>query len=68
MEVIFMNRLSKLSGQHEEHAQLWIGEEEGAWHLGWSHYEEGDREDSIWYEGVPGKNCSIFIVTSWRFE
>ncbi|WP_127539431.1 HRDC domain-containing protein [Paenibacillus illinoisensis] len=51
MEVIFMNRLSKLSGQHEEHAQLWIGEEEGAWHLGWSHYEEGDREDSIWYEG-----------------
>ncbi|QLG41793.1 HRDC domain-containing protein [Paenibacillus sp. E222] len=51
MEVIFMNRLSRMSDHNEEHAQLWIGEEEGAWHLGWSQYEEGDRTDAIWYTG-----------------
>ncbi|MCM3173168.1 HRDC domain-containing protein [Paenibacillus sp. MER 99-2] len=51
MEVIFMNRLARSTGQNEELAQVWIGEEEGAWHLGWSLYEEGDREDIIWYEG-----------------
>ena len=52
MEVIFMNKLSRLSDQHEEIAQLWIGEEENTWHLGWSRYEAGDREDTIWYEGT----------------
>lgn len=51
MEVIFMNKLSRVSEQHEDIAQLWIGEEENTWHLGWSRYEAGDREDTIWYEG-----------------
>ncbi|TDL67896.1 helicase [Paenibacillus amylolyticus] len=52
MEVIFMNRLSRMSDQNAEYAQLWIGEEEDSWQLGWSRYEEGEREDSIWYEGT----------------
>ncbi|MBR2566414.1 MAG: HRDC domain-containing protein [Paenibacillus sp.] len=52
MEVIFMNKLSRMSDQNEEIAQLWIGEEDNAWHLGWSQYEAGDREDTIWYEGT----------------
>jgi len=53
MQIVFMNRLSRTSGEEQEvFAQLWIGEEEGVWHLGWRDFS-GTQEtgDSIWYEG-----------------
>lgn len=49
MQVVFMNTLTKGEGQ----AQLWIGEEEGAWHLGWREFEmNGETNDFTWYEGA----------------
>jgi hypothetical protein len=53
MQIVFMNRLSRISGADEEiFAQLWIGEEEGIWSLGWRDFS-GNRETDqhIWYEG-----------------
>lgn len=53
MQIVFMNRLSRSSGADQEHfAQLWIGEEEGVWRLGWKDFA-GSREtdEHIWYEG-----------------
>jgi hypothetical protein len=53
MQIVFMNRLSRMSGVDQEvFAQLWIGEEEGVWTLGWRDFS-GAREmgDSLWYEG-----------------
>lgn len=53
MQIVFMNRLSRMSGVEQEiFAQLWIGEEEGIWHLGWRDFADGrETDDSIWYEG-----------------
>lgn len=53
MQIVFMNRLSRISGMNQElFAQLWIGEEEGTWRLGWRDFSgEQENEDSIWYEG-----------------
>ncbi|WNS46547.1 HRDC domain-containing protein [Paenibacillus sp. MMS20-IR301] len=53
MQIVFMNRLSRLSEvDREVFAQLWIGEEEGVWRLGWRDFS-GAQEmgDSLWYEG-----------------
>ncbi|MBW4085341.1 HRDC domain-containing protein [Paenibacillus sp. S150] len=53
MQIVFMNRLSRMSGVDQEvFAQLWIGEEEGSWRLGWRDFA-GSQEagDSLWYEG-----------------
>ncbi|WP_025690665.1 HRDC domain-containing protein [Paenibacillus zanthoxyli] len=53
MQIVFMNRLSKNSGESPgDFAQLWIGEEEGVWHLGWRDFGENpESADSTWYEG-----------------
>lgn len=53
MQIVFMNRLSRMSGEHQEvFAQLWIGEEEGLWRLGWRDFSgEQEAGDSLWYEG-----------------
>ncbi|WP_151735337.1 HRDC domain-containing protein ['Paenibacillus yunnanensis' Narsing Rao et al. 2020] len=54
MQIVFMNRLSRTSGEEEREvfAQLWIGEEEGVWHLGWRDFSGmSETGDSIWYEG-----------------
>ncbi|OKP92262.1 HRDC domain-containing protein [Paenibacillus sp. P32E] len=53
MQIVFMNRLSRISGADQEvFAQLWIGEEEGHWRLGWREFS-GIEEmgDNLWYEG-----------------
>lgn len=53
MQIVFMNRLCKNSGEHPgDFSQLWIGKEEGVWSLGWRDYE-GEKEcsDFVWYEG-----------------
>lgn len=53
MQIVFMNRLSRMSGENREvFAQLWIGEEEGQWRLGWRDFSgEQETGDSLWYEG-----------------
>ncbi|OAB46034.1 HRDC domain-containing protein [Paenibacillus glacialis] len=53
MQVVFMNRLVKGSQSDEEAAaQVWIGEEEGVWHLGWRDFQMNEEfVDSSWYEG-----------------
>ncbi|WP_438347270.1 HRDC domain-containing protein [Paenibacillus sp. FA6] len=54
MQIVFMNRLIKASGSDDEFAaQVWIGEEEGIWHLGWRDFLiDGEFNDVSWYEGV----------------
>ncbi|MGF7046667.1 hypothetical protein J2T13_001165 [Paenibacillus sp. DS2015] len=53
MQIVFMNRLVKGLGNNEIlAAQVWIGEEEGVWHLGWRDLLLNDEiNDSVWYEG-----------------
>ncbi|MEK4063635.1 MULTISPECIES: HRDC domain-containing protein [Paenibacillus] len=53
MQIVFMNRLSRMSGADQEaFAQLWIGEEEGIWSLGWRDFSGAEElSDNIWYEG-----------------
>lgn len=53
MQIVFMNRLSKnTSSDQELFAQLWIGEEEGVWSLGWKDFvNSGEMVENIWYEG-----------------
>ncbi|KGE18579.1 HRDC domain-containing protein [Paenibacillus wynnii] len=53
MQIVFMNRLSKnASSDQELFAQLWIGEEEGVWSLGWKDFSIAEETvDNIWYEG-----------------
>lgn len=53
MQIVFMNRLVKDAGSEgEKLAQVWIGEEEGTWHLGWRDLEmTGEAMDTAWYEG-----------------
>ncbi|MHA6531527.1 HRDC domain-containing protein [Paenibacillus sp. BAC0078] len=53
MQIVFMNRLSRISGADQEvFAQLWIGEDEGTWRLGWRDFSgTEERGDSLWYEG-----------------
>lgn len=52
MQIVFMNRLSRVTGRQEVFAQLWIGEEEGVWRLGWRDFSVTEEmTDNIWYEG-----------------
>ena len=55
MQLVFMNQMSRNGGpQLSESAQVWIGEEEGVWRLGWRSMElDGDSAgNEDWYEGV----------------
>ncbi|MHA0856641.1 HRDC domain-containing protein [Paenibacillus sp. CMAA1364] len=53
MQIVFMNRLIKGSDNDDASAQVWIGEEEGVWHLGWRNlWMDGQTEDVSWYEGI----------------
>lgn len=53
MQIVFMNQMSKTDQEGEtQFAQVWIGEEEGVWRLGWRDMEpEGEVVDDEWYEG-----------------
>lgn len=53
MQIVFMNQMSRNSGlSDEDTAQVWIGEEEGVWRLGWRDIEpDGHAQDDDWYEG-----------------
>lgn len=68
MQIVFMNRLSRISGVDQEvFAQLWIGEEEGVWSLGWRDFSGGEEtQEHLWYAGVHGMKCFVFTGMSWR--
>ncbi|WP_054955924.1 HRDC domain-containing protein [Paenibacillus dakarensis] len=53
MQIVFMNQMSRMSEASEEHAaQVWIGEEEGLWRVGWRDMEgDGYGQNEEWYEG-----------------
>ncbi|MFC7681130.1 HRDC domain-containing protein [Paenibacillus sp. GCM10028914] len=53
MQIVFMNQMSRTNESSEENtAQVWIGEEEGVWHLGWRDFEaDGYTKDEDWYSG-----------------
>lgn len=54
MQIVFMNRLSKHANNVQEmFAQLWIGEEEGVWSLGWKDFVHAEEiTDNLWYVGA----------------
>ncbi|MBD7966889.1 HRDC domain-containing protein [Paenibacillus gallinarum] len=52
MKIVFMVQLSVTSEQNgAKYAQLWIGEEEDLWQLGWSSMNMDKEQVDIWYEG-----------------
>lgn len=53
MQIVFMNQMSAADESgHSRSAQVWIGEEEGGWRVGWRSMEpDGDFSDEEWYEG-----------------
>ncbi|GAB6926798.1 hypothetical protein JCM10914A_07810 [Paenibacillus sp. JCM 10914] len=53
MQIVFMNQMSRTDeAGHLCLAQVWIGEEEGVWQLGWRDLEpDGEESDDDWYEG-----------------
>lgn len=57
MNVVFLNRLTRLEGRLEEVGQVFIGEEHGTWTAGWRQTESAseptsEQVEQIWYEGV----------------
>jgi hypothetical protein len=52
MQTVFMNRLAKDDEKGEGLAEVWIGEGEGIWKLGWKEAgKDGEVQESLWYEG-----------------
>lgn len=53
MRIIFLNSLEKQQvGMMPYSAQVWIGEEEGTWRMGWNETIAESDTETIWYEGV----------------
>lgn len=53
MQIVFMNRMVNEIEGADGSAEVWIGEEEGAWKLGWRElHADGGLQESIWYEGA----------------
>lgn len=53
MRIVFLNSLEKKdNGAVMQGAQVWIGEEEGVWRMGWSELTADDEREDLWYEGA----------------
>lgn len=53
MRVVFLNSLEKKEDRGVAcAAQVWIGEEDGIWRMGWNEVKAEGEEECIWYEGV----------------
>lgn len=53
MRIIFLNSLEKQQdGTMPCSAQVWIGEEEGVWRMGWNETIAESSTETIWYEGA----------------
>nr|WP_223067898.1 HRDC domain-containing protein [Paenibacillus caui] len=52
MRIVFLNSLEKRSrGEQLCTAQVWIGEEQGIWRIGWDEIPENGETGHLWYEG-----------------
>lgn len=52
MRIVFLNSLEKKdSGAMIQEAQVWIGEEEGIWRMGWNELLADGQSEDLWYEG-----------------
>lgn len=52
MRIIFLNSMEKKSGEQiPSGAQVWIGEDEGVWRMGWNELTADDEAETLWYEG-----------------
>jgi len=52
MRIVFLNSLEKKdSGVTAGDAQVWIGEEDGIWRMGWNESTGEGESETIWYEG-----------------
>ncbi|WP_339820945.1 HRDC domain-containing protein [Paenibacillus sp. FSL R7-0216] len=52
MRIVFLNSLEKKdSGAMIQGAQVWIGEEEGIWRMGWNELLADGQSEDLWYEG-----------------
>ncbi|MNJ33371.1 HRDC domain-containing protein [Paenibacillus fonticola] len=52
MRIIFLNSLEKKeAGAVVSSAQIWMGEEESQWRMGWNEVTADGEQEYIWYEG-----------------
>lgn len=52
MRIVFLNSMEKKSaGELAEGAQVWIGEEQGIWRMGWNELSAEEEGETLWYEG-----------------
>lgn len=52
MRIVFLNSLEKKENEAVSGgAQVWIGEEEGIWRMGWNETTGEGEQETIWYEG-----------------
>ncbi|MUG25909.1 helicase [Paenibacillus macerans] len=53
MRIVFLNSLEKKrNGALMTEAQVWIGEEEGQWRMGWNELTADGEKKHLWYEGA----------------
>ncbi|MBE6070276.1 MAG: helicase, partial [Clostridium lundense] len=53
MRIVFLNSLEKKDGGAIiQGAQVWIGEEDGIWRMGWNEVTADDEQEDLWYEGA----------------
>ncbi|RCX17420.1 HRDC domain-containing protein [Fontibacillus phaseoli] len=52
MRIVFLNSLEKQEdGAVSDGAQVWIGEDEGIWRMGWNEITGSEEQETVWYEG-----------------
>ncbi|HEY4392172.1 MAG TPA: HRDC domain-containing protein [Paenibacillus sp.] len=53
MRIVFLNSLERKTQEDDiVEAQIWIGEAEGIWHMGWNELEQEGQRETIWFEGA----------------
>lgn len=52
MRIVFLNSMEKsLEEGATAEAQVWIGEDEGIWHMGWNELKLEGQQETVWFEG-----------------
>lgn len=52
MRIVFLNSLEKKGSESMmKGAQIWIGEDEGQWRMGWNELIAEGQQEELWYEG-----------------
>ncbi len=53
MQVVFLNQFERVTGHADERAQVFIGELQGIWSVGWRTLQDAASEvQDLWYEGM----------------